>query len=278
MQFQSIPVVAIGPGSQPVGEPLMTLDMPADMPTFRTPINDSQASDEIYHAALDILREVRGAMIATPYDSRQPARCSVAGRNRQLVAEVNDMLGEGEVSARSDALDVLAQETAFTGVWRVRGPGIDVIEAGVFPTLVRELAESRRMPVTRPVPPAEGLMNGASLFAEICDRSAAYRPGQEAHVVNLSLMPVTPEDHAFLDEALGRAGISILSRGFGNCRVTATAYPNVWWVQYFNAMDKLILNSVEIVDLPAAALAAREDYQDSIERLGEWIDNLASAR
>jgi hydrogenase-1 operon protein HyaF len=90
-------------------------------------------------------------------------------------------------------------------------------------------------------------------------------------------MPVTPEDAAWLDVQLGRGGLSILSRGFGNCRITATAYPNVWWVQYFNAMEKLILNSVEVVDVPIVAQAAAEDFADSRERLAEWIESLASA-
>jgi len=45
-------------------------------------------------------------------------------------------------------------------------------------------------------------------------------------------------------------------------------------VQYFNSMDQLILNTLEVVQVPEAALAAREDYEDSIERLKEWILSL----
>jgi hydrogenase-1 operon protein HyaF len=36
-------------------------------------------------------------------------------------------------------------------------------------------------------------------------------------------------------------------------------------------MDQIILNTIEVVDVPEVALAADEDYQDSIERLGEWL-------
>ena len=42
-------------------------------------------------------------------------------------------------------------------------------------------------------------------------------------------------------------------------------------------MEKLILNSIEIVDVPAVALAAAEDYADSSVRLVEWIESLESA-
>jgi hydrogenase-1 operon protein HyaF len=273
-----VSVVGIGPGSQPVDEVLATLDLPSDMATFRPPINDSAAPAVVYRAAIGILKELHTGMAAVPYNPARPLVHSCFDLNPQVLAEVNEMLGQGEVSVQAPRQGLTAQETAFTGVWRVRGPGLDLLEAGAFPGLLRDLALSRPLPANPAVPPAEGLMNAPALMAEIHERSARYRPGDEVHVINLSLLPVTPEDLAYLDEALGRADFSILSRGFGNCRITATAWPHVWWVQYFNAMEKLILNSLEVVDLPAVALAAAEDYRDSRQRLAEWIESLESAR
>ena len=64
-------------------------------------------------------------------------------------------------------------------------------------------------------------------------------------------------------------------------RRTAQAYlretgiADVWRVQYFNNMNTLILNTIEIVDVPEVALAAVEDLADSRERLAElvlWMD------
>jgi hypothetical protein len=66
-----------------------------------------------------------------------------------------------------------------------------------------------------------------------------------------------------------------------SCRVatatagTSTRLRNVWWVQYFNSMDTLILNSIEIVGMPEVALAADEDFSDSLERLREYLDMMA---
>jgi hydrogenase-1 operon protein HyaF len=45
----------------------------------------------------------------------------------------------------------------------------------------------------------------------------------------------------------------------------------VWWVQYFNSMDQIILNTLEVADVPEVALVASDDFQDSIERLAEWL-------
>ena len=77
-----------------------------------------------------------------------------------------------------------------------------------------------------------------------------------------------------MDHVLGTGRVLILSRGYGNCRITSTGLRDTWWVQYFNSTDKLILNTLEVTRVPDVAPAAEEDYLDSIERLGEWIDAL----
>lgn len=271
-----IPVVAIGPGSQPdEGLPLNTLDLPSDMHIFRPPVLDSEAAPEVYRAALDVLRHVLAGLETLQGDAVTTFRMSMRGLDSAVLKEVNEMLGQGEVSVLADRLT--AQETMFTGIWRIRSEGIDELEAGPFPTALRQVAAARQMPADAVDAPPANLMNAPALLAEVRDASARCRPGDEAHVINLSLLPVTPEDTDYLDVQLGRGGVSVLSRGFGNCRITAAAYPNVWWVQYFNSMEKLILNSVEVVDVPAVALAAAEDFADSRERLAEWIESLATA-
>ena len=55
----------------------------------------------------------------------------------------------------------------------------------------------------------------------------------------------------------------------GNCRLAACALPNLWRVQYFNSMDTLILDTVELTALPEIVCAAPEDLADSRERLAE---------
>jgi hydrogenase-1 operon protein HyaF len=274
-----IPVVAgrIGPGSQPAEDlPLNMLGVPSDMHTFRPPVIDSEASPEVYRAALDVLRHVLAGLESLQGNARTSFRMSMQGFDPAVLKEANEMLGQGEVSVLADGLT--AQETTFTGVWRIRSEGVDELEAGPFPTALRQLAAARSMPAAPVDAPPANLMNAPALLAEIRDASARCRPGNAAHVINLSLLPVTPEDTDYLDVMLGRGGLSVLSRGFGNCRITATAYPNVWWVQYFNSMEKLILNSVEVVDVPAVALAAAEDFADSRVRLAEWIESLEQAQ
>ena len=275
-----IPVVpfkpSIGPGSQPVDEVLVTLDVPNDVHAFRPPLTELDAPPEVAGPALEFLKTLLAALRATPFSPMQVVRFSLLDYTPAVRAEINELLGEGEVSVLS-AGDLRAQETAFTGIWRIRGEGVDDVEASAFPLALRALALARQMPATPAAVPPPELMNAPALYHEIRSLSGVWRVGRPAQVINLSLLPATPDDLSWLDEQLGRISFSVLSRGFGNCRITATALPYVWWVQYFNNMEKLILNSIEIVDVPAVALAAQEDYDETIVRLDEWIVSIESA-
>jgi hydrogenase-1 operon protein HyaF len=42
-------------------------------------------------------------------------------------------------------------------------------------------------------------------------------------------------------------------------------------VRYFNTMNTVILDTIEVVDLPEAARAADDDYDDSLLRLVELL-------
>jgi hydrogenase-1 operon protein HyaF len=45
-------------------------------------------------------------------------------------------------------------------------------------------------------------------------------------------------------------------------------------VQYFNNMNHMILNTIEVTPVPEVALAAPEDFAESLNRLGEWLETL----
>ena len=73
----------------------------------------------------------------------------------------------------------------------------------------------------------------------------------------------------------------MLSRGFGNCRIASTLVRGAWRVQYLNSMNTIILNTIEVVDVPEVALAATEDLEDSKARMRElvaWMDESCAER
>ena len=53
----------------------------------------------------------------------------------------------------------------------------------------------------------------------------------------------------------------------------STRAKGVWRVRYFNSMNTLILDTIEIVDIPEVAAGGRwRTSSDSLERLDELID------
>ncbi|NTV09850.1 MAG: hydrogenase expression/formation protein, partial [Zoogloea sp.] len=193
-------------------------------------------------------------------------------------ALANDALGEGDVSALLPGLtEIRIQETAFAGVWRVleiapTGHVLrDAVEVCALPIAVLERAAASASERPQPVDEPEGLMNARAVLNELVEASTRYRPGEPAHIVNLTLLPMSPADLEFLVASLGAGGATLLSRGYGNCRITASGLAHTWWVQYFNSSDKLILNTIEVVDIPEVALAAAEDIADSTDRLAELL-------
>lgn len=273
------PPVGFDPGSQPETaeeEGLAYLPMPSGMRTYEPhiPMSADPAATAAARAVLETL-QARLAGWTEGEETRLPLD-TVADAARALIDET---LGEGEVSVLvdrgGDRLEI--QEAALAGVWRVRAfhgddAPRDAVLVGGFP----RAAVSHAFPAAPPPAPAEppGLMNARPILTELLDRSAAWRPGTPVHAVNFSLLPHTPDDLAYIEARLGRGATTILSRGYGNCRVTATATPRVWWVRYYNSVDTPILDTVEVTDIPAVVCAAAEDIADSAERLADILTAL----
>lgn len=287
MKAFPIPVVALGPGTQTEDETLDYIAMPKDMDTWRPPVlpePEALASRPKARAALGCVL----ALLDRAAQGEAGGQVSLLDLPAADLQLVNQLLGEGEASAlvraEGSALEVRVQESVFAGVWRVMSfhAGVrvdDVVEVGPIPALLLaaadEDAESVYQPWRAPLPP--NVQNAPLLLEELRDQIARWQPGQPPHVVNLTLLPVTPEDIAFLDHQLGTGRVLMLSRGYGNCRITNTRHPNCWRVVYYNSMDSVILNTVEVVDMPEVAVAAPEDLRDSHTRLADVLAYLESA-
>lgn len=183
---------------------------------------------------------------------------------------IDQVLGQGEV--QSVVGETRVQEAVMPGLWRLNDGHSQALEVGDIPGIVRTAAAA--LPATLDIPSdlPEGAMNVAPVLVEIADAMTLVQPGTKEREINLTLLPMTPVDLNVLAETLGTGGLTILSRGYGNCRITACAARHVWRVSYFNSDDKMILDVVEVGDVPAAALAAREDVAEAADRLEQVID------
>lgn len=268
----------IGQGSQPGEEDGAELDylaMPEEMATYRMPQLSASLNDPALAPAKAVAERLQRALQNYPDTDAAIDLTALNDANRRFVDE---LLGEGEVSAIA-AKNLKIQEAVLAGVWRLQRLdeqnriATDSLEVGEIP---KTLVESAFAGAASAIETAmdnlpDGVMNAPPLLAELNAKIAAYRPGGEAHIINLSLLPQTEQDLAFLEQRLGQGAVTILSRGYGNCRITATGTRHVWWVQYFNSQDTLILNTLEVSDVPNVACASPEDIADSHQRLQEIL-------
>ncbi|MBL7088800.1 MULTISPECIES: hydrogenase expression/formation protein [Acidovorax] len=288
-----IPLVALGPGTHTEDDSLDYMPMPKDMDTYRPPMLPEPEELAGLDQARNALQQVL-ALLERGANGGAPGMVPLGRLAPRDFQVINQVMGEGEASAivqlSAGNLEVRVQESVFAGVWRLmtwrRGEGADepvlvpvddAIEVGPVPSLFAAIAAEdvwAEQPVWRgELPP--NVQNAPLLVDEIRDQVAQWRPGQVPHVVNLTLLPVSPEDIGFLDHQLGTGRVLMLSRGYGNCRISNTRLPNCWRVVYYNSMDKVILNTVEVVDMPEVAMAAPEDLRDSHDRLREvmaWLE------
>jgi hydrogenase-1 operon protein HyaF len=254
------------------------------MPTgLLRPSRQALAADQLTPASRavmnEVLEELRRRAGPGAADA-PPRRIHLSGLDETGKAAVADMLGEGDVWAKVGLDDTYVRvvESVLPGVWRLEastaaGTTGEWLEVGPVPEpILRAAAELPLTSIEIPKQMPQGAMNAPYLLAELQDRSRNYRGDAENHVINFTLLPLTDVDARVLTSVLGQIPLVIRSGGYGSTRVFATGLRHVWAVQYINGMGNVILDTLEVGGVPVAVLAAREDFEDSAERLAEILE------
>lgn len=242
------------------------------------PFDDEVGSKE----CLPVLRAAR-AGLAHCAKTGENVVISLAGLSGEALRFLDTTLGVGEVAINVGGRHHYeARETVLPGLWRVVTKGLDGqvvsthLEVGPVPQVALAANGTATLDELSIGKPPEGAMNVLPVLAELRHRSRAWVRGQPNHVFSFTLLPMSEADMAFLEEQLGHGPVRGESRGFSRCRVELTAVRNVWSVQHFNAMDKLILDTLEVGAVPTALAAGGHDFEDSGVRLDGWLEGVAS--
>lgn len=251
------------------------IDMPRKMDSYSAPALPDPEKLRRFDGARETMRWLQTAL-AEYADSSQPLLADLSGLDADSRELVHQVLGEGEVSISvAGEFGARIQESVLAGVWRIlhlddEGRVVaDLLEVASYPSILSHaFADSRPLDTTANGNAAE-MANALPILVELAESVRKYEAEGTENSINFSLLPTTTEELEFIDNRLGRGRVDILSRAYGKCQVTSTRTPNTWWVRYYNGMDKLILNSIEVVAVPGVVTAAEEDLRDSAARLQE---------
>ena len=279
MNIRDIPVRVIGPGSQPGdGDAITYMDMPNDMSRFVAPIMPEPEDVLRMDGAREAMDWLRGALDDYA-PGGEPVLADLSSLDEDSRDVVNQILGEGEVSIVCDGkVRTRTQEAVLAGVWRTfffddnDRVLCDLLEVADVPRVVGFAAESNGAVDTGAEGVGPELANALPILVELQSQHENYRNGGAPHSINLTLLPLSEPELEFIDRRLGRGPIDVLSRAYGKCEVISTATAGIWWVRYYNSMGVLILNTLEVVDVPVVIKAAPEDLADSAQRLKEILE------
>lgn len=254
------------------------IDMPSGMETFSPPAMPEPETVGHLHGAREAMQWLQAAL-KDWQDEPQTLLADLGNLDAENRELVNQILGVGEVSVvHSGSTAVIVQESVLAGVWRTLRfaedgrVSVDLLEVAQIPGIVLSTFE-RCTPIdTRAGGELEDFANALPLLVEIAAAIDRNRTDGTEHSINLTLLPMSPEELDFIDKRLGRGPIDILSGAYGKCQVISTQCHHVWWVRYYNSMGKLILNTLEITAVPQVVAAAPEDLADSAVRLTEILD------
>lgn len=280
MSIKEIPVRVVGPGSQPGesdGQTLSYIAMPSDMQQYAPPIMPEPENVQHLDGARETMAWLRQAL-KDYVPGGEPKIANLNSLDEESRELVNQILGEGEVAITySGNVHAKTQESVLAGVWRTLyfdnegRVAYDLLEVADVPHTAR-MPDGRQRPVPADADSADdSVVNALPILVELKAACEAFAERGETHSINLSLLPMSDAELEFLDERLGRGPVDILSRAYGKCQVISTLSQNAWWVRYYNSMGVLILNTLEVVDVPIVVAAAAEDLADSGTRLEEII-------
>lgn len=187
--------------------------------------------------------------------------------------EVGVLLGpldpKGEVVVRLEGpVSGMVRESRLPGLWHVRrGAGTEAVHEVVVaevPNLLREAAAAEASSEI-PIPVAEGSVHGRALLLRIAQCLKGLALEDTSTLFDLTHCPLSSDDHALIDRTLKTGTVWGWSLGYPACQAVTTSVRCIWRVRYRNG-DKLVLDTIEIVDIPAVLRAQREDIDDSLTR------------
>ena len=96
----------------------------------------------------------------------------------------------------------------------------------------------------------------------------------EGGIVDIRGLPLTPADHRWLLEQLGKGEVVIDMDIGGHSGIRETAFPGVWWVTHRDERDNPVSEFIQVAYVPELISAHPDDVESGLEHLKNRISSL----
>jgi hydrogenase-1 operon protein HyaF len=112
--------------------------------------------------------------------------------------------------------------------------------------------------------------NAVPLLRELLQQLERLLQTGESAAIDLSALPLTPADLAWLRDTLGSGEVSVRLDANGESTLDETALPGIWWVTHRNPQGGVVAQFLEVAFVPELVKAHPQDVSLGRERL-EWL-------
>jgi hydrogenase-1 operon protein HyaF len=109
-------------------------------------------------------------------------------------------------------------------------------------------------------PPGGGLGGGvAAILSELATLLERLVRGEPAQSIDLRSLPMSPQDRAQLQRALGEGEVRATVDAQGQSKFRETGVSGVWWVEHFDQQGELIAELLEVSRFPQMLASATDE-------------------
>jgi hydrogenase-1 operon protein HyaF len=106
-----------------------------------------------------------------------------------------------------------------------------------------------------------------SLLSEILEGLTSFCRTGEPSAIDLRSLPLTEDDRAALDAALGRGSVEAVVSSGGDSDIWETGFSGVWWARHYDGNQRLVAERIEITAIPELLPSHGADILAAAERL-----------
>ena len=236
-------------------------------------------------AACDALIVIDAAELGRPAGSVAPfegpamdAFLSRSAAQSVHAAGLRDLMAAVALAGRLPSRRALIAIQPATLQWGMQTSDVVTSAIDQACTLVRETIgrwtmQKRVIPIVPSI--TEGSGAGAmALLHELAQRLEWLVHEGEDSCIDLTALPLTPEDYRQLREALGAGAVVAEVQAGGATQVRETACPGVWWITHSDERGAVLAEAIEVCAIPAILCAPREDMSAGLARLEGLLQSM----